>query len=268
MFYWDSVKHCGRQRWNGDRAYHTRSHLLDAFRPLDTHLRWFDRCSLVRSERGRHNGRYSSAPDRSGPRFAFRGGSLFFSPGRYIVTSTLDAGASQGFATWEAPRPHAAATFRRMGASCSGPPHWCGWAVRPTSDVLFKWGGSHCIFDGIGFQGGWDSAPNPPGIGFLMYKTPGLEPGRPAFREFRFHTLRWDFSVPSTEVTITVTPGLSAAFISRTAASVFGSKTIRAWPTASATPSSTTPMCASTSRPVARWSSALARRQNDRLAEY
>jgi hypothetical protein len=93
-----------------------------------------------------------------------RGGSLFFPPGRYIVTATLDAGASQGIRYMGGCSTARGSSSAEDGSLAQWPTTlvWMGGqAERATSDVLFKWGGSHCIFDGLGFQGGWDSAPNP-----------------------------------------------------------------------------------------------------------
>src|SRR4030095_14960707 len=113
-----------------------------------------------------------------------RGGSLFFPPGRYIVTATLDAGASQGIRYMGGCSTARGSSSAEDGSLEQWPTTlvWMGGqAERATNDVLFKWGGSHCIFDGLGFQGGWDSAPNPPGIAFLMYKTPGVGTGKASF---------------------------------------------------------------------------------------
>jgi Pectate lyase superfamily protein len=110
-----------------------------------------------------------------------RGGSLFFPPGRYIVSSTLDAGASQGVRYFGGSTSSRGTNFPEDGNVKQWPTTLVWMGGQANSDVLFKWGGSHCIFDGIGFQGGWDSAPNPPGIGFLMYKSSGLGTGKGSF---------------------------------------------------------------------------------------
>jgi hypothetical protein len=110
-----------------------------------------------------------------------RGGSLYFPPGRYIVKSTLDAGASQGVRYMGASSSARGTKFSEDGSLKQWPTTLVWMGGQDHTDVLFKWGGSHCIFDGIGFQGGWDSAPNPPGIAFLMYKTTGLGTGKASF---------------------------------------------------------------------------------------
>jgi hypothetical protein len=109
------------------------------------------------------------------------GASLFFPPGRYIVTSTLDAGPSQGIRYLGGSTSARATNISEDGSLKQWPTALVWGGGQASSDVLFKWSGSHCIFDGIGFQGGWDSAPNPPGIAFLMHKARGLGTGKASF---------------------------------------------------------------------------------------
>ena len=109
------------------------------------------------------------------------GASLFFPPGRYIVTSTLDAGPSQGIRYLGGSTSARATNISEDGSLKQWPTALVWRGGQASSDVLFKWSGSHCIFDGIGFQGGWDSAPNPPGIAFLMHKARGLGTGKASF---------------------------------------------------------------------------------------
>jgi hypothetical protein len=109
------------------------------------------------------------------------GGSLYFPPGRYIVTATLDAGASQGIRYMGGCTSARGTSFSEDGSLVQCPTTLVWRGGQAADDILFRWGGSHCIFDGIGFQGGWDSSPSPPRIAFLMYKTPGLGTGKASF---------------------------------------------------------------------------------------
>jgi Pectate lyase superfamily protein len=110
-----------------------------------------------------------------------KGGTLYLPPGRYIITSTLDAGASQGVRYIGSCSASRSNNFADDGALKMWPTTLVWQGGTSATDVLFKWGGSHCIFDGIGFQGGFEGDTRPPGIAFLLYKTAGLGSGKGSF---------------------------------------------------------------------------------------
>ena len=120
-------------------------------------------------------------------------GTLYFPPGRYLIHQTLEAGSSIGV------RYQGGAVSRRalkFGEDNSLPqsPSVLVWQG-PPSEVMFRWSGNYCVFDSLTFQGGWDSDPRPPAIGFLMYSDPSIATGKGFFPNIQFNRCIVGFQV-------------------------------------------------------------------------
>jgi Pectate lyase superfamily protein len=116
-----------------------------------------------------------------------KGGTLTFPSGRYIIKSPgLNAKDAWGVRYQGASTSTRATNFDEELQIKQFPTVlvWRG-ASSPT-DILFQWSGSSCTFDGLVFQGGWDSDPTPPGIGFLLKKTGGIGSGKGYFPRVQF----------------------------------------------------------------------------------
>lgn len=109
---------------------------------------------------------------------ATKGGTLYFPPGRYRITRTLDAGASIGV-RYQGGSGSSRSTSL-PGESPVQSPTALVWDGDP-ADVLFKWSGRDCIFDGLAFQGRFDESGPRATIGFLVQKNSSVESGRAWF---------------------------------------------------------------------------------------
>lgn len=102
---------------------------------------------------------------------AVRGGTLYFPPGRYKVSDTLDAG--DAFAVryqGGAGSPDNRIFSHDVSSGIPKSPTALIWAGA-AGGTLFRWSGRDCVFDGLAFHGRIASASTRAGVGFQLAKS-------------------------------------------------------------------------------------------------